>query len=407
METGALIRDKRKKLRLTLKELAHIAGIAVSYLSDIERGKKQSTSVIERLNHILDAMGSDDPIEVRFAKLQADYEAGTRDDAGIIDDTVALHASISDKSTRLGADINAMLGWLFFRTRRFEESYHHALTAYRSYLSLGDAIGSAKILTCIATIDYQSTLYSRAIEIFKQAIQTFEENDYRSYHYAKACSNLAMIGSAIDDLDIVTTYLAKYNDCMPNLRSGEIDEFAAKTEYLLGYTRMKAKSYGDAIDSFRQACYMYRSMNQHHSAISMQHNIAEVYMLMGDIKNSRELLLDVLAEKRKMGRAASSIAITLAYLSDVEMRSGNEEGALAYCKAILEMDGVAASERAKAYRNIARMKRMAGDMGEFTRCMTYAMGLLKEERVYRDLWCEIVTEYAEALLPGETDKPLI
>jgi len=56
IELGALIRDERKRLKVTQKELAMVAGTGLRFLIELERGKP--TSRIEGVFKILQALGS-------------------------------------------------------------------------------------------------------------------------------------------------------------------------------------------------------------------------------------------------------------------------------------------------------------------------------------------------------------
>ena len=54
MKIGDAVKKARKDKKLTLTELSHIAGVTVSFISDIENGKKQpSLETLERLSKAL------------------------------------------------------------------------------------------------------------------------------------------------------------------------------------------------------------------------------------------------------------------------------------------------------------------------------------------------------------------
>lgn len=54
MQYGYILRDKRKKMKLTLKELSEQTGLSVSYLSLLERGRNSPT--VESLNKVCGAL---------------------------------------------------------------------------------------------------------------------------------------------------------------------------------------------------------------------------------------------------------------------------------------------------------------------------------------------------------------
>ena len=55
LRIGAAIRERRKKLGMTLEDLSDLTGRAVSYLSDLERGKP--TSHIGKVAAVAEAVG--------------------------------------------------------------------------------------------------------------------------------------------------------------------------------------------------------------------------------------------------------------------------------------------------------------------------------------------------------------
>ena len=54
-QMGALIRDQRKKQRLTLQELSDLSDVAYSTLSKIENG--ETAIQLRSLNNVLDSLG--------------------------------------------------------------------------------------------------------------------------------------------------------------------------------------------------------------------------------------------------------------------------------------------------------------------------------------------------------------
>jgi y4mF family transcriptional regulator len=56
IELGAFIRDERKRLKVTQKELAMVAGTGLRFLIELERGKP--TSRIEGVFKVLQALGT-------------------------------------------------------------------------------------------------------------------------------------------------------------------------------------------------------------------------------------------------------------------------------------------------------------------------------------------------------------
>ena len=54
-EIGKLIKDRRKFLKITQKELSDIVGVGLRSLVDIENGKGNPT--IDQINKILEALG--------------------------------------------------------------------------------------------------------------------------------------------------------------------------------------------------------------------------------------------------------------------------------------------------------------------------------------------------------------
>lgn len=55
IEIGKIIRDRRKFLKITQKDLAEIAGLSLRNFVDIENGKANPT--LDALQKILDALG--------------------------------------------------------------------------------------------------------------------------------------------------------------------------------------------------------------------------------------------------------------------------------------------------------------------------------------------------------------
>lgn len=55
MTYGDIIKDKRNRLNLTLKDLTNLSGVSSSYISEIENNKrKASAKIASRLNKVLD-----------------------------------------------------------------------------------------------------------------------------------------------------------------------------------------------------------------------------------------------------------------------------------------------------------------------------------------------------------------
>jgi phage repressor protein C with HTH and peptisase S24 domain len=87
MEFGCIIREKRKKLGLTLEKLSEMAGCSKPYLSTIERGKvaPPARPLIEKLENLL-GFGSGELLEKAYMqrmpdKLREDIEAYKQENA--------------------------------------------------------------------------------------------------------------------------------------------------------------------------------------------------------------------------------------------------------------------------------------------------------------------------------------
>lgn len=60
---GQLIRDRRKELGYTQAYIAEFTGLSVTFISDVERGKK--TAEIEKIIKLLHTLGMDLLVEKR------------------------------------------------------------------------------------------------------------------------------------------------------------------------------------------------------------------------------------------------------------------------------------------------------------------------------------------------------
>lgn len=74
MSFGQLLKDARKRKAKTLREVSQAAGLSLSYLSDIERGRKKAPAkeIIEKIEIYLDI--ADKSLQ-KAAKNETDYRA--------------------------------------------------------------------------------------------------------------------------------------------------------------------------------------------------------------------------------------------------------------------------------------------------------------------------------------------
>ena len=63
---GKAIRERRKELNYTQSYLAEFTGLSVTFISDVERGKK--TAEIEKVIQLLNILGMDILLEIRGQK---------------------------------------------------------------------------------------------------------------------------------------------------------------------------------------------------------------------------------------------------------------------------------------------------------------------------------------------------
>ena len=63
---GKAIRDRRKQLGHTQQELAAFTGLSISFISDLERGKK--TAELEKALYLANTLGMDVSVETRGAR---------------------------------------------------------------------------------------------------------------------------------------------------------------------------------------------------------------------------------------------------------------------------------------------------------------------------------------------------
>ena len=60
-DLGQIIRDRRKELHYTQKDLSEFTGLSVTFISDLERGK--ATAEIEKTIRLINILGMDILIE--------------------------------------------------------------------------------------------------------------------------------------------------------------------------------------------------------------------------------------------------------------------------------------------------------------------------------------------------------
>jgi transcriptional regulator with XRE-family HTH domain len=76
MQTGELIKEKRKSKKMSLQNLADNLGISVSFLSRIENGeRKLNKELIKKLCKILDIQEKQFEIQVIVAEIHKNFSA--------------------------------------------------------------------------------------------------------------------------------------------------------------------------------------------------------------------------------------------------------------------------------------------------------------------------------------------
>jgi len=77
MNFGQLLKDARKQSEKTLKEVSQVAGVSLSYVSDIEQGRRKAPSV-EIVRRIETFLGITDNTLVRAAQSEMDLSTEAR-----------------------------------------------------------------------------------------------------------------------------------------------------------------------------------------------------------------------------------------------------------------------------------------------------------------------------------------
>lgn len=400
--TGEDIRRHRNAKGLSQQALAEQVHITKSYISELESGKKSASSDVSRkLAHVLGICEEDEPLQVKVERLSAAVQAADRPTQEYIDITEALiKQTPADDQSALTGDLYAIAAQLYRTVRDYPNALHYAILAQEIFTRTNDIVRWCKAAFEKALINYDRADYEPALALCRIIELRLEKIGMRDLLLARVHAFIALVAAVTDNTELMADYLPRCQLSVSYVPLPRQSRFFATNEYLRGSTLSSAGAYNDAVDAFRSAGALYKSMNDHHTALRMLHNVAEAYYRAGDYEKAWDIASDVLERKMEAGQPSESTARTVVLLAEIAWERNDHAAVEQYCRMVGE-DGVCVMERAKFHRLLARVKKARGNIEGFNQDMTRAMMMLKGQPVYQPLALEIVTEYmTENHLPG-------
>lgn len=394
-EIGDVVKKRLAVLGMKQKELATKANISPAYLSQVLNGqRKLAAETANQLSHILGISLTDEPVDVTYNRLYADYLAEQKSVEQLIAETNALRKAVTDTESDTYGRVLLLLCKLYHDCKDRSNCVSVGVEAHGLFRELGDKLSWAEALYYVASVENFDGRYEYSLPRFEFVEQTLTRIGYIGHLLSRTYCGIAVAHSAMGNFDKMCEYVKKCEDTIEGVPASEQASYRARRSYVLAYSLLENGSYNDAIGMFKRSQYEYEYVNDVINALAMAHNIAEVHYRTGNVDEAYSMLLKIYDRKKQCKTSNARLAYTANMIAQISYERQNFSEASKYCQEVIGLTGVQNTEYAQAYRVIARIEGMKNGIQAFNHYMCLAMQKLRHGDGEEKMLNQIVKEYA-------------